>query len=371
IIVPFNSIPFQIYGESNADLISDNQKVKTAITRGIIDNMAQSNNGQIGVRKGSLDVSNRKKMFDGKNFEFNGNPSDVWQGSYNQIPGSAFNMLAMMNNEIESMTGVKSFSGGINSSSLGATATGAKGAMDATSTRRMNTVRNISENLLKPLMRKWMAYNSEFLEEDEVVRITNDEFVDIKRDDLDGRIDIDISVSTAEDNSAKAEQLSFLLQTLGGHDDPQVRRDLMSDIYELMRMPDKAKKLREYQPQPDPLEVQMKQIQLQRAQLENEKLKADIQAQYASAGEDEADQRAKLAKAMLDEAKIRNLNSKSDREDLEFLKIDEEIDKLDRQEEMLLKHESEMQKEEHKRMTNLEVIAAQARMNDRNIGIIQ
>ena len=100
IVVPYNSVPFQIYGEASAELIGDNQKVKTAIIRGVIDNMAQSNNGQVGIRKGALDVVNRKKWLQGKNFEFNGTPQDFWQGGYNPIPASAFDMIGLMNNEI-------------------------------------------------------------------------------------------------------------------------------------------------------------------------------------------------------------------------------------------------------------------------------
>ena len=107
IVVPFNAVPFQMHGESLASVIGDNQKVKTAIVRGVIDNMAQSNNGQVGMRKGALDIANRKKFLEGKNFEYNGAPSDFWQGSYNQIPSSAFDVLTIMNNEIESQTGVK------------------------------------------------------------------------------------------------------------------------------------------------------------------------------------------------------------------------------------------------------------------------
>ena len=169
IVVPFNAVPFQIYGDSLASVIGDNQKVKTAIIRGVIDNMAQSNNGQVGMKKGSLDIANRKKFLQGNNFEYNGDKGDFWQGSYNQIPGSAFDVMTLMNNEIESQTGVKSFSGGITGSALGSTATGARGALDATATRRISLVRNIAENLIKPLMRKWMSYNAEFLEAEEIV----------------------------------------------------------------------------------------------------------------------------------------------------------------------------------------------------------
>lgn len=370
IVVPFNSIPFKIHGEANAELIGDNQKVKTAIIRGIIDNMAQSNNGQVAVRKGALDQINRKKFIAGQNFEFNGTPNDFWQGSYNAIPGSAFDMIGLMNNEIESITGTKSFSGGINSGSLGATATGARGALDATATRRMNIVRNIAENLVKPLIRKWMAYNSEFLEDEEVVRVTNEEFVPVRRDDLDGRIDLDITISTAEDNAAKSQELSFLLQTLGPNEDPEIRRHIMADIMELMRMPDQAKRIRDYQPKPDPVQEQLKQLELQRLVLENQKLEAEIADKMARANENTIDAELKKNKAAVEAAKARKLTSEADMTDLKFIKEDEGYGHMERMELENQKHAQRMQTEEVKRRANLEQMYLQQRAGDKNIGVM-
>ena len=337
VVASFNSIPFELYGEANAEFIGDNQKIKTAITRGIIDNMAQSNNGQKGIKKGALDVANRKKFLANQNFEYNGSANDFWDGSYNQIPGSAFDMLAMQNNEIESMTATKSFSGGISGNSLGATATGARGALDATSTRRLNIVRNIAENVVKPLLRKWMSYNGEFLNETEVIRITNEEFVEIKRDDLEGRIDIGIEVSTSEDNAAKSQELSFLLQTVGPSEDPAVRRMLMADILELMKMPDKAKKLREYQPQPDPIQQQMQQLELQllQAKVFNEQMKGE---------ENKVDSQLKLSRANLDASKAALISSQKDMQDLEFLKKDSGTDEQNAIERLKLTYQNELDK---------------------------
>jgi hypothetical protein len=308
-----------MHGEANSELIGDNQKVKTAIIRGVIDNMAQSNNGQVGIRKGALDPVNRKRWLKGENFEFNGAPGDFWQGSYNPIPSSAFDMIGLMNNEIESLTGVKSFSGGINGASLGATATGARGAMDATSVRRMNIVRNIAENLVKPLLRKWMAYNSEFLSEEEVVRVTNEEFVPIRRDDLKGQIDIELTIATAEDNAAKSQELSFLLQTMGQSLPFDITKNIMADIMELMRMPDKAQRIREFEQPQDPMQEQMKQLELMRMQMESEKLKADIADKYARSKENEIDAILKQQKVQVEAAKARNLNSQADKLDLDWL----------------------------------------------------
>ena len=319
IVVPFNAVPFQMHGDSLASIIGDNQKVKTAIIRGIIDNMAQSNNAQVGMRKGALDMANRKKFLEGKNFEYNGTPNDFWQGSYNAIPSSVFDILTVMNNEIESQTGVKSFSGGITGSSLGSTATGARGALDATATRRISLVRNIAENLIKPLMRKWMAYNSEFLEEEEIVRITNDEFVPIRRDDLDGNIDIDISISTADDNAAKSQELSFLLQTMGPNQDFEINKMIMAEIARLSRMPELEKQIRAHQPQKDPAEEQAKQLEMAKLQLELELMKADIADKNARAGENVIDAEVKKAKMQVEMAKARKLGSEADGLDLDFL----------------------------------------------------
>ena len=249
-----------------------------------------------------------------------------------------------MNNEIESLTGVKGFSGGISGNSLGGTATGARGALDATATRRLNLVRNISENAIKPLIRKWMAYNSEFLSEEEVVRVTNEEFVPIRRDDLLGNIDIDIEISTAEDNAAKSQELSFLLQTVGPNEDPAVRREIMADIMELMRMPDKANKIRNYQPQPDPMQEKLRELELNKLMLENKLLEADIADKYARAKENQIDAELKTQKVNVEMAKARKLVSEADKLDLDFLKSDEGIGAYE-----------EMQKADQKHAQALEV----------------
>ena len=369
VIVPFSAVPFQMFGEALAETIGDNQKVKTAITRGMIDNMAKSNNAVVATRKGALDPVNRKKFLKGENFEFNGTPGDFWQGNYNQLPSSAFDMLNLQNNEIESQTGFKSFSGGISGNSLGGTATGARGALDATSTRRLNLVRNMSENMIKPIMRKWMAYNAEFLEEEEVIRITNDEYVPIRRDDLAGNIDIDISISTAEDNAAKSQELSFLLQTVGPNEDPSIRREIMAQIMDLMRMPEQAKKIRDYQPQPDPVQQKMQELQIAKLEAEIEKIRADAANKLASSVENEADRDEKLAQAELKRAQARKLMSEADNLDLDFLKKDEMIDEQTAYERDQMQYDRKMKEKQFDRLHTLEVMQAQIKANDTNIGV--
>ena len=369
VIVPFSAVPFHMFGEALAETIGDNQKIKTAITRGMVDNMAKSNNAIVATRKGALDPVNRKKFLKGENFEFNGTPGDFWQGSYNQLPSSAFDMLNLQNNEIESQTGVKSFSGGISGNALGSTATGARGALDATATRRLNLVRNMSENMIKPIMRKWMAYNAEFLEEEEIIRITNDEYVPIRRDDLAGKIDIDISISTSEDNAAKSQELSFLLQTVGPSEDPSIRREIMAQIMDLMRMPEQAKKIRDYQPPVDPVQQKMQELQIAKLEAEIEKIKADAANKLASSVENEADRDEKLAQAELKRAQARKLMSEADNLDMDFLRKDEMIDEQTANERDQMQYDRKMQEKQFDRLHTLEVMQRQIDNRDTNIGV--
>jgi len=358
LVVPFTPIPFQLQGEALAENIGDRQKIKTAITRGMIENMAKSNNGQVAIREGSLSMANKKRFREGKNFEFRGSPNDFWQGSYNQIPSSAFNMLQLMDNDIESQTGVKSFSGGVTGNSLGSTATGTRAVQDATGMRKLNLIRNIAENLLKPLMRKWMAYNAEFLDEETVIRVTNEQFVPIRRDDLEGKIDIDIEISTVEDNNAKAQQLSFMLQTIGPALGAEFTQLILEDIARLQKMPELAEKIKNYQPKQDPNAEQAKQLEMQKLALENERLKGQIQELNSKVQIMPADGHVKEAKARLDMAKAEQLGSAKDLIDLQFLKENTNID-----------HQNKLELEELKGKLNLLSMQQQQQAGDKQLGV--
>ncbi|WP_086303157.1 portal protein [Campylobacter vicugnae] len=350
IVVPFNSIPFSLYGESNAELLSDTQKIQTAIIRGLIDNMAMSNNGQKGVRNGALDEYNRVKFLNGENFEFNGTPNDFYDGHFNEFPSSTFNMLQMLNAEAESITGVKNFYQGMHSNSLGSTATATTAIMDSAAARRLNIVRNIAENMVKPILRKWLAYDAEFLDEETQYRITNEEFIWLKRDDLGARIDIDLAISTSEDNKATASELSFLLQTIGPSEDPNLRKMIIADICDLYKKPELAKSIREYEPKPDPLAQRLQELQIQM-------LEAQIENERAKGGRAEIDSRLKEAKTKTELAKAANIESNTDSTDLDYLQkfygVNEKAKQANALEMEAAKHKFNMDKENLKLLENI------------------
>lgn len=321
---PDKSLPFVVaqylpvrkssYGEPDGALLEDNQKVVGAVTRGMIDIMGKSANGQTGMRKDMLDVTNRRKFEKGLDYEFN-QSVDPRQGvhmhTYPEIPASAQFMLQLQNMEAESLSGVKSFSQGISGAALGDVAAGVRGALDASSKRELGILRRLSAGIIE-IGRKIVAMNAEFLSDKEVVRITNDEFVTIRRDDLAGNFDLRLSISTAEEDHNKASELSFMLQTMGNNMDPGISRMILSDIAKLRKMPDLAKKIEAYQPQPDPL------VQKQR-ELEVMLLEAKLDTERAQAVYYRSNSKLDEAKVGTEIAKQAQMQAETDLSNLEFV----------------------------------------------------
>jgi len=180
-----NSEPFSVTGEANAETLKDGQILKSGAIRGVIDNMVNSTNGQTGIKKSALDPVNRRKFEAGKNFQFNTNPGDIWQGSYNQIPSSLFDFYNIISSEMEASAGVRPF----NQSGAGS-ATESRNQMSASDIRELDLVRNIRENYVKPIMRMWMEMSNEFMEPEDFEAITEKPYVPCNPDDLMGLIDL-------------------------------------------------------------------------------------------------------------------------------------------------------------------------------------
>ena len=328
IIIADNSLPFQMYGESNSEVSLDTQKIKTACTRGIIDNLASANNGQKGFPNGFVDDVNFKKLEEGSNYLYNPTTQNgIIEHNYNNVPNSIFNMLSVLDANLESLSGVKSFSEGINSTSLGGSgsATATQGALNSSATRRLDKVRNIAENLVIPMLRKWLSYNSMFLNPEQVTRLTGAEYVPFSPDDVDGDLDMKIEVSTSEDNARKSAELNFSLQSAGQADDPEIRKMIRSEIFRLQGLPDMAKKVLEYQPEPNPQEEKLAELQMA-------KLEVEIALEQARVKEIQAN-------SLLLEAKIQTEETKAQKNDSDSTFKEAEITEKT----SMVKHEQQME----------------------------
>lgn len=303
-----------VYGDADASLLKDNQEIIGAVSRSMIDLIGRSANAQQGVRKDLLDPINRDKFNKGLDFEYNpvANLGDaLYMTKMPELPRSTLEIIQMQNNEAEALTGVKAFAGGITSQALGDSVGGIRSALDATAKRELSILRRLSEGL-KQIGRKIMAMNAVWLSDEEIIRVTDDEFVAIKRSDLAGNFDLTLSVSTAEMDNQKASELAFMLQTLGNSVPFDISKLILCKIADLRKLPDLSRMIAEYQPQPDPLAQQ-------KAELECELLRAQIANEHAKANENAVDVQLKQAKTQSELAKAGKLSSETDKMDLDYV----------------------------------------------------
>ena len=314
VFIPFMPVKGSLYGEPDAELLEDNQKIKGAVTRGMIDLMAKISAGQTGFAKGTMDQVNLHKYKNGQDFEFNGNQNpqhSIFTQNFPNIPESAPFILNMVNTDSESLTGVRAFAGtGVSGVNLGQTAEAVRTATDAATKRETGIVRRIGNGLVE-VARKFITMNAMFLAEEEVVRVTNENFVPIKRDDLSGEYDLRINVSTPEEDQSKSQNLSFILQTLGNNLPPEVPIKIMAKIVKLHKLPDLAHYLDTYEPKPDPLAEAMKELELA-------KIKAETALLNAQAREADAKSYVQEAKIGVEQARAGQMQSQTDKNNLDF-----------------------------------------------------
>lgn len=310
IVVPYLPVKRELYGEPDAELLEDNQKISGAVMRGMIDLLGRSANGQQGFAKGMLDPLNKRRFENGQDYEFNPGVSPLngyLEHKYPELPQSGLQMLNIQNQEAEALTGVKSFAGGMSGQAFGDVAAGIRGVLDAASKREMAILRRLAKGIAD-LGQKIIAMNAVFLSKEEVIRVTNepyidvasvsatdkmmghnggppmeDSFVTIRRDDLKGSFDLEVDISTAEIDDSQAKDLAFLLQTIGNTLDPSFTIMILAEIARLKKMPALEKKLLTWKQPVDPIAEQLKQLEVQKAQKEIEVLDSEINLNNAKA----------------------------------------------------------------------------------------
>lgn len=285
VIANYLPVKRELYGEPDAELLEDHQKILGAVTRGMIDLIGRSANGQQGIAKGMLDPVNLRKFQQGEDYQFN--PQQNPQNNYIEhrapdLPQSAMAMIQLQNNEAEGLTGVKAFGGGVSGDAYGDVAAGIRGVLDAASKREMAILRRLADAWVQ-VFAKIIAMNQAFMSEKEVVRVTNEEFITVNRDEIQGAFDLEVDIATAEVDNQKAEDLSFMLQTIGPNGDPKMVYMLLAEIAELKRMPSLAHALKTFDHTPSPEAQRMQELEVELKEAEVAKIRSEVALNEAKA----------------------------------------------------------------------------------------
>ncbi len=301
--------PFSINGKPNADLQSTDQKITTAIERSLMDTLDASTSGQRGFKEGTLDPANERKFKARKDFKFQGDNPVFWEGKYAEFNSSVLNFYEMKKQNQTELTGVRPFAGGQGKYE---SATQSNMAMGAVAKKEVDISRNFAENFVIPLLRKWLSMINAFMEPEEIERITGKPYVPYDPTDPTGSVDIRIEVATAETDAAKAADISFMLQTMSASLPFDLTKLLLSEQAELKKMPGLAKRIIEYQPQPDPLEQKKKELEIK-------ELEASIAEKQSRALENQVDMKLKEAQTIVAQANARKLHAEADLTDQDFV----------------------------------------------------
>ena len=334
---PFYDEEFNIWGRALADIISDEQKFMTSIVRGVIDNMAMSNNGIKFVKKGALDSINFKNLMEGKPVVEINATDDVSRvirdGSFNELPASVYNLLQIIENQAEGLTGVSKYMQGL-TDLQNSTATATQTIMTQSQIRLLDIENNVSRGL-KNLFFMWIEMILDYITEEQVLQISGTTFAEekakmiekLKREynleELDQetaqkammlimqevekvfdkettKYDIKIQIGTDGLKQIKINQINMLMQqsaslVQAGAVPPEIIQQLLAKLFELFDYPDLSEKVANFKQQPNPLQQQMMQLEMAEKQAKAQKEQALAQNALARTKATEARAQKELA----------------------------------------------------------------------------
>ena len=198
----------------NKDSFSDNleqlQDLKTAIMRQIITNVAKNNSPRIFVNEQGLDVdalqSNEEIIL------VQGDPNTkVMVPPSLPLSSLSMEVINYAQTEIEARSGSTRYNQGLDSNALNKTATGITAILGQAEKRNKMVARSIAERFFIPIYRFLILLNQKYLEEEQMVRLTN-ENVRIRREDIE--IDYDLIINVGQGAGTREAQIQYLMLVL-------------------------------------------------------------------------------------------------------------------------------------------------------------
>ncbi len=396
---PHKSIPFSIAaympikgdlrGEPDGALLIENQNMIGNMMRAANDITTTHAIGQKLVQENLFSNSSEWDAYMAGNdarFQANVDPKQaIHQANVERVDPSVFQMIDLYTQDGAQMTGTSAAqTAASGSSGVYKNQASVRSAMDASSKRELGVLRRLIIQGFNDMGSKTIQNQQVYASSEEVLRVTNTEFVVVRREDLQGEFDLSIDVSTPEAESEKAERLNMLMQTNQANMDPGLQKIFYTEILRLWKMPEAEKAVEEFEPQPDPAAEEMKQIQLQKARLELQ----EVQLRMAETGKKIEDMDSKIierlsradenknsdiemkqAQAASFRAQAEKLIAESEKLESESRKLESEADLLDEEQISVNSGEKREQVEldnEFQAQNKREDMIIQGKMNEGN-----
>jgi len=220
---PFAHIPFAVfevdpephtfYGRSIADLIINDQDASTAMLRGVLDNVALTNNPRIEIVDGAVNVD------DLLNNEIGGVIRVKQSGSINTqavpfVAGQTLSALQYFDQQVEDKTGVTKSSTGLAANALqNQTATAVQATVTAQAAQIEVMARNLAEGGMRQLFKLMLKCMVENVDEQVMMRLSGDQYVPV--DPRSWNASMDLSINVGLGTGQEDQKVAVLNQALG------------------------------------------------------------------------------------------------------------------------------------------------------------
>jgi len=220
---PIDNIPFAVfevdpephtfYGRSLAEIVMDDQDASTAILRGVLDNVAMTNNPRIGIVDGAVNID------DVLNNEIGAIVRMRQAGSVQELTvpftaGQTLSALTYMDQLVENKTGVSRASMGLDPDAMQSTT---KAAVQATIQAQAGQVEVMVRNLadgMKNLFKIMLHLHVKHSDEEQMMRM-NGRFIPVDPSVWNAEMDVSINVGLGtgrEEEKMMALQQAFQIQ---------------------------------------------------------------------------------------------------------------------------------------------------------------
>jgi len=202
--------PHTFYGRSVADLIINEQDASTAMLRGVLDNVALTNNPRMEILDGAVNID------DLLNNEIGGVIRVKQQGAIvpQAIPfvaGQTLAALQYMDQEIEDKTGVTRASTGLSPDALqNTTAAAVQATVQAQAGQIEVMARNLAEGGMRQMFTLMLKVMHENVEEQQMMRIAGADYVPV--DPRSWNVTMDVTVTVGLGTGQEEQKLAALMQ---------------------------------------------------------------------------------------------------------------------------------------------------------------
>jgi len=202
--------PHTFYGRSLAEIVMDDQDASTSILRGVLDNVAMTNNPRIGIVDGAVNID------DVLNNEIGAVVRMRQAGSVQELTvpftaGQTLSALTYMDQLVENKTGVSRASMGLDPDAMQSTT---KAAVTATIQAQAGQVEVMVRNLadgMKRLFKIMLHLHVKHTDEEQMMRM-HGQFIPV--DPSVWNVDMDVSINVGLGTGREEEKMMALQQTL-------------------------------------------------------------------------------------------------------------------------------------------------------------